>query len=219
MARAARIMVPNCPCHITHRGNHRREIFARDVDRRTYLHDLRSYADRFGMRVWAYCLMPNHVHIVAVGRERASISKAIGNAHRRFSRRQNATRNVTGHLWANRFYSTLLDEPHLWAAVRYVELNPVRAGFAAEATEYAWSSARANAKLFRESLLDPERPFPGPVSDWQAWLRTGLEEQTGRRLRTNTFTGWPTGSDEFILGLEQRLGRAIRKNVRRRIAE
>jgi putative transposase len=207
-------MLEGWPFHLTHRGNQRRAVFRSDGDRRLYLRLLARYASKFDMRVWAYCLMPNHVHLIAVGAGRDSIPKAIGNTHRAYSRCLNITQDVTGHLWANRFYSTALDEPHLWAAVRYVELNPVRAGMVAHATDYPWSSARAHANGKGDRLLDPERPFPGPVGDWSGWLATGLEQETAERLRNNTSTGRPTGGDDFIRDLEARLGRPLEKKAR-----
>jgi putative transposase len=152
--------------------------------------------------------------LIAVGQQRNSISKALGNTHRACSRSRNQETGVTGHLWANRYFSTPLDEPHLWAAVRYVELNPVRARLVDEATDYPWSSARTHAGLQPDLLLDPERPFPGPIGDWAAWLRAGLEEQTAERLRLNTSTGRPTGSDGFVRELEARLGRRLRPRKR-----
>jgi len=113
-------------------------------------------------------------------------------------------------LWANRYFSTALDEPHLWAAVRYVELNPVRANIVSDPTEYRWSSARAHAGLVKDGLLDPEHPFPGPISGWKAWLELGLEEEAVRRLRRNTASGQPTGSEEFVAAIERQLGRRVR---------
>ena len=199
-----------CPFHLTHRGNHRKTVFRTDADRRAYLGLLGRFAKRFGMSIWAYCLMGNHIHLIAVGEQRSSIPKALGNTHRACSRVRNRETAVTGHLWANRYFSTALDEPHLWAAVRYVELNPVRAGLVAKASEYPWSSARVHAGIQTDSMLDPTRPFPGHIGDWESWLAAGLEEQTAARIRTNTSTGRPTGSDEFIQQLEKRLERRLR---------
>jgi len=207
-------MLQDWPFHVTHRGNHRKCVFRTDDDRRAYLGLLNQFARKFGMLIWAYCLMGNHVHLVAVGKQLDSISKTLGNTHRACSRSRNREARVTGHLWANRFFSSPLDEPHLWAAVRYVELNPVRAGVVTEATNYPWSSARAHAGLGVSPLLDPGEPFPGPISDWAAWLRSGLEEQTADRLRTNTSTGRPTGSKRFIRELEVRLGRRLHPQKR-----
>jgi len=214
MTRSARVMLPDWPFHLTHRGNHRKCLFRTDDDRRAYLGLLDRFARKFGMLIWAYCLMDNHVHLIAVGKQHSSISKAMGNTHRACSRSRNQETSVTGHLWANRFFSTALDEPHLWAAVRYVELNPVRARLVGEATDYPWSSARVHAGLRASSLLDPERPFPGHIGDWTAWLKAGLEEQTAERLRANTATGRPTGSDDHVQELEARLGRRLRSRKR-----
>ena len=214
MPRFARVMVEGWPFHLTHRGNHRKQVFRTDDDCRAYLRLLDRFAKKFGMSIWAYCLMGNHVHLIAVGEQSGSISKALGNTHRACSRSRNREAGVTGHLWANRFFSTALDEPHLWAAVRYVELNPVRAGLVREATDYPWSSARDHSGLRENPLLDPERPFPGPVGDWAAWLRTGLEEQTAALLRANTSTGRPTGNDGSVRELEVRLGRRLRPRKR-----
>ncbi len=207
-------MLENWPFHVTHRGNHRQTIFRSDDDRRSYLSLLARFGSSFGMSIWAYCLMDNHVHLIAVGRERRSISMALGNTHRACSRIRNEESGVTGQRWAKRFFATTLDEPHLWTAVRYVELNPVRARLVDVATEYRWSSARAHAGLETSDLLAPERPFPGPIDGWSVWLGCGLEEQTSERLRMNTSTGRPTGSDEFIRKLEDRVGRRLRTRTR-----
>ena len=203
-------MFEGWPFHLAHRGNHKNTVFSSDQDRLEYLTLLREYASRFGMAVWAYCLMGNHVHIVAIGEQRLSIAKAIGNTHRAFSSLQNRRRDVTGHLWANRFFSTALDETHLWAAVRYVELNPVRGNLVVDATDYRWSRARAHAGLTTDPLLDPNRPFPGPIDDWAGWLRLGLEDVIVKKIRENTTTGQPTGSDTFLAEMETRLGRPVR---------
>jgi putative transposase len=197
-------MLAGCPFHVTHRGNHRRETFASVEDREFYLATLRRHASRFGMEVWAYCLMPNHVHLLVRGKETRSIPVAIGNAHRLYSRALNERRAVTGHLWANRYYSTALDDLHLWAAVRYVELNPVRAGLAASPIDYAWSSAAAHAGVREDALLHPERPFPGHVGRWADWLALGLEEELAAAIRKNTESGKATGSEAFVASLRRR---------------
>jgi putative transposase len=207
-------MIESWPFHITHRGNHRKCVFRTNDDRRAYLRLLDRFAKQFGMSIWAYCLMSNHIHMIAVGKQLNSISMALGNTHRSCSRSRNQETGVTGHLWANRFFSTPLDESHLWAAVRYVELNPVRARLVGEAADYPWSSAQAHAGLQKIPILDPERPFPGPIGDWATWLRAGLEEQTADRLRLNTSTGRPTGSDYFVRELEVQLGRRLRPRKR-----
>jgi putative transposase len=202
-------MFENWPFHITHRGNRRKRVFRTGEDRRVYLDLLDRFAKQFGMLIWAYCLMKNHVHLIAVGKQRSSIPKAMGITHQAYSRIRNRETAVTGHMWANRYFSTALDETHLWAAVRYVELNPMRSAIVDDAIDYAWSSASAHAGLRPSRLLDPASPFPGHIGDWAAWLRAGLEEKTVERLRANTLAGHPTGSGSFIRELEIRLGRRL----------
>ena len=215
MARLPRVMFEGAPFHLTHRGNHKKNVFDVDRDRSIYLDLLRRYSRRFEMAIWGYCLMNNHVHLIVVGQNRTSIPRAVGNAHREYSRQRHRTRSVTGHGWANRFFSTALDEPHLWAAIRYVELNPVRGGLVENANDYAWSSARAHTGGVRDHLLDAERPFPGPIGDWRQWLASGLEDETLRRLRDNTASGEPTGDNGFVAAIERRLGRRVRLRVRK----
>jgi putative transposase len=215
MARIARVMHEGWPFHLTHRGNHRKPVFRRDADCRTYLSLLDRFSRQFGMKIWAYCLMPNHIHLLAVGTRRTSIARALGNAQGTFSRMRNRETGVTGHLWANRFFSSALDRPHLWAAVRYIELNPVRGGLVDQALAYRWSSARAHAGLVRDPLLDRQSPFPGPIGDWTSWLGIGLDAETVKRLRSNTTAGRPSGDEDFVRELEDRLQRRLGRGSRR----
>ncbi len=207
-------MVPDCPYHITHRGNRKKELFSSVSDYRWYLARLEEYATRFSMKIWGYCLMPNHVHLIAVGARQDSLAKAIGNAHRAFARKKNFRDNVTGHAWANRFASSAMDERHLWAAIRYIELNPVRACLVDDPTNYPWSSVHAHSTGVEDRLLDPARPFPGPIQDWREWLRIGLSEEEVNRIRLNTSTGRPSGSSEFVAELERRLSRRLQARRR-----
>ena len=210
MARFARVVLPGCAYHVTHRGNRGNPVFLTDCDRGRYLDYLREYSSRHRLDVWAYCLMTNHVHLIVVGHEWESLARAIGHAHRRHAQAVNRDRGWTGHLWANRFYSTPLDEGHLWAAVRYVELNPVRAGNVGSAIDYRWSSARAHAGLGADPLLAPGRPFPGRIQDWVRWLAEGVQPEVCQRIRKNTATGRPSGSAEFTIWLENQLSRGLR---------
>ena len=168
------------------------------------------------MEVWAYCLMTNHVHLLVVGHRPDSLASAIGRTHMRFARWTNRRQGWSGHLWANRFFSTPLDEHHLWQAVRYVELNPVRAGIVERAEDYPWSSARAHCFGTDDALLADSRPFPGPIAHWSSWLAQGLDPEAIAELRQNTATGRPTGSPEFTSRLEQQLGRLLRPAKRGR---
>jgi REP-associated tyrosine transposase len=214
MPRIARVAPAGHAFHVTHRGNRRDRLFLRPGDERRYLHILAEDAARRRLGVWAYCLMPNHVHLIVMGEEPHSLSRAIGNAHRRYARRVNEREGWTGHLWAGRFYSTILDESHLWAAVRYVETNPVRAGLTRAAPDYPWSSARAHVGNCRDPILAAGRPFPGNVEDWAGWLMGQQDPAAVARVRSNTMTGRPYGSVEFVRAFEVELGRRVEPRPR-----
>jgi putative transposase len=126
------------------------------------------------------------------------MAKVINRTHSRYARIVNKRHDWTGHLFANRYYSTALDELQLWQAVKYIELNPVRAGLVARAEEFPWSSARAHALNHPDALLSPRRPFPGGMRDWRGWLAEGLSVPALERLRDNTRTGRPTGEQAFV---------------------
>jgi putative transposase len=106
MPRFARVVVPGCPHHITHRGNRRDEVFFGDEDRAEYLDILLDYTRQYGVDIWGYCLMSNHVHLIGVPEREESLALAIGRAHMKYARHANRRQRWWGHLWANRFYST-----------------------------------------------------------------------------------------------------------------
>jgi len=216
MSRLARVVLPGLPYHVTHRGNRKLDVFFRRRDRLTYKRWLGQYARRYGLDIWSYCLMSNHVHLLVVAHKDDSLAMAIGRTHGRFAQWQNRRHGWSGHLWANRFYSTPLDEEHLWAAARYVELNPVRAGMVRRAEAYDWSSARCHARNHHDELLAPSRPFPGRIENWSDWLATESRAEPIEALRRNTSTGRPTGSDHFVTLLETRLSRTLRAQKRGR---
>ena len=211
MARLARVVVPGIPYHVTHRGNRRQDIFFSPADRQVYRAWLTEYGAEFGLEVWAYCLMSNHVHLLVVPRRGDSLARAIGQTHMRHARRINAAGGWSGHLWEHRFFSTALDDGHLWAAARYIERNPVRAGLVAQAEDYPWSSARGHVLGERDPLLSPCRPFPNEreVGDWAAWLAATPDERMEDVIRRNTRTGRPCGSESFVSGIGQLLGRVL----------
>jgi len=125
------------------------------------------------------------------------------------SARQRSQR-LLGHLWANRYFSTALDEHHLWCAVRYIELNPMRGGLVTRAEDFPWSSARAHANLWVDPLLSPSRPFPGSVRDWSSWLAQGRDPAAEALLRETSRTGRPCGSAAFVERAERELGRILK---------
>ena len=144
MARLARTVVAGLPHHVTQRGNRREAIFFEDGDQEIYRDLLAEQTRKAGVEVWAYCLMPNHVHLILTPTRADGLGLAVGEAHRRYTNFINARGRWTGHLFQSRFASVAMDELHLLAAVSYVSLNPVRAGLVGYAADWAWSSVRAH---------------------------------------------------------------------------
>jgi len=142
------------------------------------------------------------------------MARAIGFAHMRYARRINRAHGWCGHLWANRYHSCALDEGHLWNAVRYVELNPVRAGMVPRAESYPWSSCAEHAALCdMTGLLCTASPFPGNITaaGWTDWINAPIADGEFDRLRSDTLSGRPCGSNPFVKDMELRLGRLLQK--------
>ena len=118
---------------------------------------------------------------------------------------------LSGHLWQGRPYSCVLDEAHQWAAVRYVELNPVRAGIVSRAEDYPWSSAPAHCGIGEDPLVDRDWPPVGLIQNWRNWLRDGDSTETDQRIRETTFTGRPCGDDRFVSAVGSSLNRDLTK--------
>jgi putative transposase len=213
MPRTARVVVPNIPHHITQRGNRRQETFFCKEDYQAYLSLMGHWCAHHGVAVWAYCLMPNHVHLIAVPASEDGLRRAIGEAHRRYTRRVNFRQGWRGHLWQGRFASFPMDERYLLAAARYVELNPVRARLAQRPDAYAWSSARAHL-AGRDDRLVKVAPLLQVVDDWRDFLSEGLAGEDAEALRRCERTGRPLGSASFLVWLEGLLGRALRPKKR-----
>jgi len=208
MARLARVVVPGHPHHITQRGNRRQQTFFSDTDYQLYKELLASWCAREGVEIWAYCLMPNHVHLVATPHRAQALAAAIGEAHRRYTRAINFGHGWRGYLWQGRFASVVLDGPHLLAAVRYVEQNPVRAGLCRQAWKYPWSSAAAHVAGRDDELVKTE-PLRGLVPDWRAYVQRECSHAELQTMRQHERTGRPLGTEAFVRRLESLLGRPL----------
>lgn len=209
MARFARVVVPGLPHHVTARGNRREPIFFEDGDQDIYADILAEESGRAGVEVWAYCLMPNHVHLILTPAREDGLGRAVGEAHRRWTSYVNARARWRGHLFDGRFASVAMDEDHLLAAVRYVSLNPVRAGLVARAADWRWSSVTAHLEGRDDGLVSV-----APVLARIARFGDLLEDDPGRdagfqALRAAERTGRPVGTRDFVLDLERRLGRPL----------
>lgn len=209
MPRAARIVAVGYPHHITQRGNRNQNVFNKDLDYRRYLKWLERYRNEYGLSILAYCLMPNHVHFAAVPRKEVSLAKTFSVCHTLYSQYFNKKSNASGHLWQGRFYSCILDEKHLYAAIRYIENNPVRAKLVKSAEEWKWSSAKyhLNKEMGILSLDEPGDFIT--IYDWKAYLQNE-DDKIIQKIRVNTSTGKPLGDNFFISKLERLLGKRIK---------
>jgi putative transposase len=205
----ARVVATGLPHHITQRGNGRRDVFVNDSLKRTYLDLLREQSAHHRLRILAYCLMTNHLHLVVIPETPHATAGALRHAHGRFAQFWNTTQHHVGHMWQNRYYSCPLQPARAWSVIRYVELNPVRAGMVEQATDYPWSSAAAHVRREDESgVLDMQWWNANwTQGDWELALRDEPTELDA--IRRATYTGRPLGDREFIAALERSTGRKL----------
>ena len=219
MPRIARPVFAGIPHHITQRGNRRENVFFSDGDRAAYLGWLAHYCEKFQVQVLAYCLMTNHLHLVAVPERQTAFEEALRPLHMRYAQRINRARGWTGHVWQGRFFSSALDERYLWAAIRYVERNPVRVGMVRRAEDYRWSSAPAHCGLKDDYVLTRNRDWLNElryVGDWSQWLAEPDEGKQIEVLRRHVERGLPCGTVDFVRGLEMQIGQSLQFNSRGR---
>ncbi|MCX5698630.1 MAG: transposase [Candidatus Omnitrophica bacterium] len=209
MARMARIVIPSIPHHITQRGNRSQKVFFSDQDKISYLNLLHKHAQGAGLSFWAYCLMDNHIHLIAVPEREDSLAKGIGDTHKYYTRMINFRENWRGYLWQGRFSSFPLDEKYLYAAIRYIERNPVRAGIVKRAEDYEFSSAKAHVYKKQDSLLVDNFVIK-EIRDWKAFLAEGDKEQDTKLFKKHARAGRPLGKEGFIENLEKVTGRILK---------
>lgn len=216
MPRIARVVAVNLPHHVTQRGNNQQEVFAEKEDYELYLSWLGEYSRKASLEIWAYCLMTNHVHFVVVPRKHDSMARTFDTLHTRYSQYFNRKTHQRGHLWQSRFYSCVLDERHLYAAVRYVEKNPVRAGLVNYAEYYPWSSAPVHVSKLPTKLLYMDCPLIQNITNWAEFLSGQEDQKVLESLRDNTISGRPSGDEEFLKHIENMVGRSFKLHPRGR---
>ena len=212
MPRLARTVFAGIPHHITQRGNRREDVFFTDEDRNNYLNWLKTYCQKHRVDILAYCLMTNHVHLVATPQTEDGLQRALKPLHMRYAQMINRKHGWNGHLWQGRFFSSPLDEPYLWAAIRYVERNPVRAKMVKRAEQYPWSSAAAHCQLVEDKVLTRKAIWLkqiNQIADWRTWLAEGDEPDKLNTLRQHVNKGLPCGSQSFVSKLERLTGRTL----------
>jgi putative transposase len=199
MPRIARIVFTDVPYHITQRGSRRQDVFFTASDRKAYLEWMRQYSNRYDLEILAYCLMTNHVHIIATPRKPDSMARTINVVHMRHAQNINKIHGWDGHLWKGRFFSTALDERHLWLCLRYIEQNPVYAGLVKKAQDYPWSSAAAHCGLQDDPLLTPGTGFDIELEEWDDVLREVIDRHVVDFIKKRTHAGLPCGDRKFLV--------------------
>lgn len=211
MPRIARIIAPGFPHHITQRGNNRAPVFFDDEDRQTYLKLLAGYAKKHQVRIWAYCLMDNHVHLLAVPETETSLSCGIGLTNQLYTQYLNRKLKQSGRVWQNRFFSCIVEnEQYLWGVARYIERNPLKAGIAASAEEYRWSSAAAHITGTHDPLLSADSWLSPQDRSAYREFAASSDDGTDSAIRRATNSGRPFASESFIDLLEQQINQTLR---------
>jgi putative transposase len=208
MARIARVVVPGVPHHVTQRGNRRQEVFFEAEDYLLYRRLIGAAARRAGAAIWAYCLMPNHVHLIVTPTNEDGLRATFAEAHRRYAGAINARFRWTGHLFQGRFGAVAMDEENLVAAARYIALNPVTAGLVSRAEDWPWSSARA-LLAGQDDELAAVAPLLARIPDFAGLIALPTDDAAVTRLARTATIGRPLGSPAWIATLEQRLGRSV----------
>jgi putative transposase len=209
MARLARTTLVGYPHHLVQRGYHDRTVFEFDADYRRYLDWLREYTERFAVDIWAYCLMPNHVHVICVPKAEGALARAFNSLHMRYAQYFNGKRHAHGPVWRPRFMSCILDDATVHEEVRFIENNPLRQGLAERAEDYAWSSASNHLSgKYNPNIFGNNCPI-GDTFDWRAYLEEIGDEAMIYRVRARLKIGRPAGNLEFIRKIEFLTGRHL----------
>jgi putative transposase len=213
MVRIARIVVPKYAYHVTQRGNYKQKTFESREDYVKYLTWMKEYQDKYKLDILAYCLMPNHVHFICIPQQESSLAKTFNICHMRYSQYFNKKRHVKGHLWQGRFFSCVLDQEYLYAAIKYVERNPLKAGIVKNIDDWEWSSAREHLKKdSQENKLIQLKDINEflKINNWRDYLESESNEEKEKQIKKYTLTGRPLGDNNFIEKLEKQTGKVLR---------
>ena len=215
MSRQARIVIPETCHHITQRGNRGDPVFFEKVDYQTYLEILVERCHEAKIALLSYCLLPNQIHLVVEPQDSNSMARAIGEAHRRYTRYINEKKEWTGHLFQHRFFSYPMDEQNTLRAARFIETLPVTAQIAPKPENYLWSSAKFRIKVIDNPVLKPFQSFHA-MHNWSDFLSRPMDPNELRAIQLHLQTGRPRGSDLFLDNIEAKIGRSVRPQKRGR---
>ena len=208
MARLPRYVIPGQPQHIIQRGNNRQVIFAAEADYQFFRDALVEAAGRYGLAIHAYVWMTNHIHLLATPTDLDSISKTFQSAGRKYVQYFNYTYRRSGTLWEGRYRATVVDsERYLLSIMRYIELNPVRAGMVAHPREYPWSSHRyyaygesgpnLNWLIAPDQYLALDRSEDARRRAYRDLFKADIDVDELNGIRESTHKGWALGDKKF----------------------
>jgi len=189
MARSLRLSEPGLAYHVTQRGNYRQNIFEDEEDKQMYMDCFYDYCLEYGMKVFAWCLMSNHVHFIVESEKGNSLSKVFQLTNMRYSHYFNKKKRARGHLWQGRFYSIPLEGDHLYEGIRYVELNPLRAKMVKYVNGYYWSSSWDRLRKENNFKLDDFSHHIRIEESWEDYLQGDCDEEIVSRIRKHTMSG------------------------------
>jgi putative transposase len=223
MPRKARVLVPNCPHHIVQRGHNRKAVFLSDQDYQYYLENLREWKKELGIKLYAWCLMTNHIHIIAEpGKDAMTLSSLMKRINGRQSAYVNKLEGRSGSLWEGRYKASPIQrDSYLMCCCRYVELNPVRAGIVANAEEYPWSSYQERVLNNGSTMLDKDPVYTGLACTdqvrqhrYRAFMEEGMSMTEKRFIDESVNRNQLTGSNRFIDEIERRIGVRVERRGR-----
>jgi putative transposase len=219
VTRQARFIIPHYPHHIVQRGNKRQSVFLERADYLFYLNELHFYAEKYQVEIICYCIMTNHLHLILTPHNNESLHLLMKTVHTRYALRINKRMNWTGHLWQNRYFSSVIDDCSLEIVARYVEMNPVRANIVENACDYEWSSAPVHCGFRENRFLSENSKWHNQllqVNDWEEWLRSGESSENIKSIRCSIEQNRPYASNNFIKKLEFDSGRMLQVKGRGR---
>ncbi len=218
MPRVGRVVLPNYPHHIVQRGHNRQVVFSTNEDYEYYLETLSEWHDVYEVRVYAWCLMTNHIHLIV---EPSENTAGLGQLMKRLSGRQtryvNRLKGRSGTIWESRYKSSPIQtDEYLLACIRYVELNPVRAQIVTHAEDYKWSSY--NARMNENEIVNPDidpcfLALGSSIEErrlrYLEFVRSAVPDGEWELIQDAVARGQLTGNNRYIEEVEKIIGRRI----------
>ncbi|OGP92340.1 MAG: hypothetical protein A2156_14750 [Deltaproteobacteria bacterium RBG_16_48_10] len=207
MSRIARIVAVGYPHHIVQRGNNREKVFFNPGDYEKYLSFLRKYSEEKESATLAYCVMPNHVHLLVIPSQDESLAKMMQCITLCYTQYYNREKARTGRLWECRYHSTVIDgDRYLWTVSKYIENNPVRAGIVKKPEDYPYSSAKTHLLGGNNPLLNKPLFDRSELNEYKRFMRLEEDEKIQEEIRRQIRLGKPLGNGGFLENLSERLG-------------